>query len=111
MNFKDMLESDLKDIFHNSEEFAEAKRFRYNGNEYFVPVIMDHEGAKDRKRPSADNADGIFLVDVVMYVAFSDLKVIPRKGQRIEMGDDEFKIVTVENEDGEIILGLEMLDE
>lgn len=111
MNFKEQLERDVKAVFHNTKEFAETKDIYYNGKYYTVPVIIDYEGAKDRKKPSSDNADGIFLVDARLYVAFSDLKFMPRQGANIEIDDDIFKIAKVENEAGEIVLDLERLDE
>ena len=111
MNFKAQIERDVKRTFHNSEEFAETTVFYYNGTRYKAPIILDYDSAKDRKKPSADNADGIFLCDIKMYVAFSDIKVVPRKGLQIEIGEDYYKIVKAENENGEIVLYLEMLDE
>lgn len=111
MNFKEQLKRDVKDIFHNANEFAEEKEIYYNGNYYNIPVILDYEGAQDRKKPSNDNVDGVFLVDVKMYAAFNDLTVIPRQGMQIEIEDDIFRIVKVGIEEGEIILDLERLDE
>lgn len=111
MNFKEQLERDVKEVFHNTDEFAEDTEFYYNGEYYNVPVILDYEGAQDRKKPSSDNADGIFRVDVKMYVTFSDINIMPRQGANIEIGDDIFEIVKVGKEGGEIVLDLEMLDE
>lgn len=111
MNFKEQLERDVKEVFHNVDEFAEEKEFYYNGKQYKAPVILDYEGAQDRKKPSSDNADGIFLVDARMYISFSDLNIMPRQGAQIEIEDDIFNITKVENEAGEIVLDLERLDE
>lgn len=111
MNFKEQLERDIKTVFHDCAEFAEMKRVRYAGSEYTIPVILDSEDAKDRKKPSTDNADGIFMVDAVLYAAFSDLGVVPRKGARIVVDGDDFEIMTVGNECGELVLGLGRLDE
>lgn len=111
MNFKEQLERDLKGVFHNSGEHAEIKEIGYNGNYYNIPVILDYEGAQDRKKPSSDNADGIFSVEARLYIAFSDLKVMPRKGVNIEVEEELFNIIKVANEAGEIILDLERLDE
>lgn len=111
MNFKSLIARDIKEVFHNSNEFAEKKIVIFNDYEYEIPIILDHTEAKDRKRPSGDNSEGIFLVDVVAYISFEDLRIIPRKGQQIEIDDNLFNISTVSHEDGEIILGLEMMDE
>lgn len=111
MNFKAQIERDIKAVFHNGKEFAEEKEIRYNGHFLTIPVVWDTEGAKDRQKPSSDNVDGIFAVDVVMYAAYSDLKVIPRQGQNLEVNDDIFEIISVGNEMGEIVLCLRRLDE
>lgn len=111
MNFKAQVERDIKAVFHNGKEFAEEKEIHYNGNYLTIPVVWDTEGAKDRQKPSTDNVDGIFAVDVVMYAAYSDLKVMPRQGQNIEVDGDIFIITSVGNEMGEIVLCLRRLDE
>lgn len=111
MNFKEQLERDVKAVFHNTSEFAEEKMICYSGKYYTVPVILDYEGAQERKKPSSDNADGIFLVDAKLYVALSDINFIPRQGANIEIEDDMYRIVKVGNEAGEIVLDLERLDE
>lgn len=111
MNFKDVVRQDVKNVFHNAQEFAENTAVKYDGTWHNIPVILDYDGAKDRKKPSTDNADGIFLFDVVAYIAAADLPTIPRKDRKIEIEDDIFKITKVENEAGEIVLYLEMLDE
>lgn len=111
MNFKEQVERDLKEVFHNSEEHADVKTVVYDGNSYRIPVVMDHTEAIDRKQPSADHADGLFAVDVVMYVAHSDLTVIPRRGARIEVAGEDYEIRSVGDEDGELVLGLWRYDE
>lgn len=109
VNFKAQLERDLKAVFLNGKEFAEVKEIGYNGNYYKIPVVIDSEGAKDRQKPSTDNADGIFAVDMVMYAAYSDLGVIPKQGQPIEIDGDIFRIASVQNEMGQLILNLRRL--
>jgi len=113
MDFKSLITNDIRDVFHNTAEFAEVTRLQYDGEIYNIPAILDYSGAKDRNIPSGDNADGIFLVDLVVYIAQHDLPVMPRKGRNIEIGEnrDLFNIVKVENESGEILLYLEMMDE
>ncbi|MBE6012089.1 MAG: hypothetical protein E7234_05980 [Lachnospiraceae bacterium] len=111
MNFKEQIEQDIEKVFHNSSEFADTVEFYYGENRYKVPVILDYTGSKDRKRPSADHAEGLIVADLVMYISFKDMKIIPKRGRKIEIGYDIYKIVKVEHELGEIILSLEMLDE
>lgn len=111
MNFKEQLARDVETVFHNSAEFAEERTVIYAGNTYKIPVIMDHTEATDRKQPSTDHADGLFSVDAVMYAAHVDLKKIPRKGVRIAVDGDDYEIISVGDEDGELVLGLQRCDE
>jgi hypothetical protein len=115
MNFKDVVARDIKTVFHNSNEFAETQTVVYNGKEYTIPVILDHTEATERKKTIHDNAEGIFKVDAVAYIAHEDIKTIPRKDRQIEIGTGDclelYNIVGVQYEDGEIILDLEMMDE
>lgn len=111
MNFKDQVERDLDVVFHNSDEHADVVEFWIAGTRYKGAVILDDGGAQDRKKPSTDHADGIFLVDLVMYVPLSLLKKVPKKGQTVEIGDDVFSITKVHPEVGEVVLYLEMLYE
>jgi hypothetical protein len=86
MNFKDVVARDIKTVFHNSNEFAETQTVVYNGKEYTIPVILDHTEATERKKTIHDNAEGIFKVDAVAYIAHEDIKTIPRKDRQIEIG-------------------------
>ena len=111
MNFKEQVERDIKTVFHSTQTFADVKKITLGGNFYNIPILMDTEDAKDRQKLVADHVDGIFAVDVMVYLAFSDLKVMPRHGQVIEINDDIYNIISVGNEMGEIVLGLRRLDE
>lgn len=113
MNFKVQLERDLTTVFHNSSEHAEELEFWIGKTRYKGPVILDDGGAQDRTKPSTDHVDGLVLVDLVMYVPFFLLKTIPKKGQSLEISDDDgvYTITKVHPEAGEIVLYLEMLTE
>ena len=110
-NFIAQLDRDRKRVFHNSREFAEIREIEYDGDYYKIPVVLDYEAAKDRKKPSADHAEGIFLVDLVVYIDLDDINRIPRKGNQISIDGDLYNIVTVENRHGEIVLNLEAFTE
>ena len=88
MNFKDQVERDLTEVFHNSREHADVVEFWIDGIRYKGPIIIDDGGAQDRKKPSTDHVDGLVLVDLVVYAPLSLLKRIPRKGVNMEIGDN-----------------------
>jgi len=111
MNFKEQVERDITTVFHNSNEHADVLEFWISGTRYKGPVILDDGGAQDRKKPSTDHADGLFLVDLVMYVPLTLLKRIPKKDETVEIGDDVYTITKVHPEVGDIVLYLEGLTE
>ena len=110
-NFKAQLDRDRKRVFHNSREFAEVKEIEYNGGYYKIPVVLDYVAAKDRAKPSSDHADGIYSVDLVVYIDLDDITEVPRKGKQIAIDGNLYNIVTVENRRGEIVLNLEAFTE
>ena len=109
--FKAQIERDLKEVFHNPEEHADMVTVEYNKKKYTIPVVIDHEGARDRAKPSSDHADGVFVADLTVYISFYDLKIVPRKETKIVIDETAYNIVRVGFEGGEITLDLELLDE
>lgn len=109
--FKAQVKNDIEAVFHNMEEHADMTKVKYNGVSYNIPIIIDHEGARDRQKPSSDNADGIFIADLRVYISFYDIKIPPRKETEIIIDDSTYNIIKVGFEAGEIVLDLEDLDE
>jgi len=109
--FKAQAKRDLKTVFHNTDEHADKLRVEYNGKKYNIPVVVDHDGARDRVKPSSDNADGIFISDMTVYISFYDLKIVPRKETEIVIDGTAYNINKVDCLEGEITLDLELMDE
>lgn len=114
MDFKAQIAKDMA-AFNNPGEFATITNLWYEGEQYSVPVIFDHEAAKDRQKPDADHAEGINQVEVLAYISFQDLGFIPKKDRELEVetaGTTKiYTIGKVDHEDGEIILELGALEE
>lgn len=116
ITFKEQLEKDIEDTFFNSNEFAELVRVWYQGNMYEIPVSIDQYMEVDRKIYSDDHAEGINQIDLVAYIPKEKLGVIPRKGRRFEIEDEngiitEYTIVKSNHENGVIILYLQEYEE
>jgi hypothetical protein len=117
--FKDNVERDIRLLFHNPDVFADIMRVRYNMKDYKIPVIFDIIGGQERKKPSdkrpntiyGDHVDSIFTAGLVVYISPYDLDSRPRAQMVIEIGDDTYTILKVDNDGGEIRLVLERLDE
>lgn len=109
--FKDQIARDIAAVFHNADEFADFMDVEYNGKIYNIPVVIDSEIAKDRKKTAKDNAEGIYTIDITAFMSFEDLEIVPRKETEIKIGGVEYSIVNVAFDAGEITLELELLDE
>lgn len=114
MNFKKLLESDMK-VFHNTGEMATITDIWYQGKMYNVPLIIDHTAADERRRLNGDNVEGLHTVSCLVYISLYDLGFIPKQGRTIEIDEAgairQFEIKKADHEDGEIILELEVLEE
>lgn len=111
MNFKAQLDKDLKNVFHDTGVFADKVKFYYDNKPYNLPVVLDYAEYTDRKKAGSDYAEGLFHVDLIMFVSLEDLKKIPRRGQEIEIGKDIYTIEKVKNEAGELTLYLGLIRE
>lgn len=111
MDFKYQADHDIKKVFHNSGEFAEITEFYLDNEPIVAKVVLDYSEYNDRKKAGSDNAEGLYNVDLIMYISLESLKKTPRKGQEIEINNEFYTIGKVKSEMGEIILYLERLME
>lgn len=111
MNFKDQIERDISQVFHNTAEFGEMREVVYLNIHYDVSVIMEYNVQQDRKKTVKDHTDNFFTVNARAYIPFTQLGRIPRKNKKIEIDGERYKIIKSGNEDGEIVLNLEQVDE
>jgi len=110
--FKETVAADIAATFINTDDFAEKVKVKYDGVRYNIPVVLDHNGERERKKyTTTDHVQGIFVCDATAYINVNDLPVVPRKDRKIEIEGDLYKIARSENEMGTIVLYLEMLDE
>lgn len=109
--FKAQIKRDLKTVFLNPDEHADKVKVEYNGKKYNIPVVFNSESNKDRVKIMQDNADGVFMSVVTVYLSFYDLKIVPRKETEIVIDETAYNIARVGYDEGEITLDLELLDE
>ena len=109
--FKAQIKRDIAAVFLNTDEHADKAKVKYNGKQYNIPVIFDSDSNKDRVRTMRDNADGVFIADMTVYISFYDLKILPRKETRISIDGIVYMIMRAGFDAGIITLDLEVLDE
>jgi len=117
MSFKAMVESDLKNVFLNSDEFAELHDVVYDGVTYKdISIALSGIKEKDRRQLVSDHLSGLHLATDVMYCAKADLNgIVPEKDTRIKINDEdymrEFYVSMSSCAMGMIRLELEAIDE
>lgn len=113
MNFKAQIDKDISQVFHNSGEFAEMLYFYLDGEPRKAKGVLDYSEYNERRRGNnnQDKAEGIYNVDLIMYIALQDLGKLPRRGQELEINDEIYTIEKVKNEMGELTIHLKRLME
>ena len=114
MNFKQQVERDVERTFSNLDEFADMTVFHYNKKRFKCPVVLDRDVMQDRDidRRRSDNAQGIFVCDLRMFVALKHIKTVPRKNMVIEFENGEsYRVMTSDNQMGQVVIDLEAYDE
>lgn len=119
--FKDMVAADIHNVFLNTDEFAELRTIRYDGEEYVdIPIVLTGLKEQDRRQLQSDHVHGLYLVTSVLHCALSDLGgKQPEKGGRIEVNDEEggggffrrFYVASSVCEMGMLRVELEAIDE
>lgn len=89
--FKDMVAADNAAVFMNVDEYAQFRTVRYDGEEYVdIPVVLSGIKEEDRPQLSSDHTQGLYLASDVLHCSKDDLGgVLPEKGQRIKINDQE----------------------
>jgi hypothetical protein len=109
--FKKQVKRDLAAVFLNVGEHADKIKVEYNGKKYNIPVIVDSDSNKDRVKTMRDNADGVFISDLTVFISFYDLKIVPRKDTEIIIDDAAYTVLRSSLEAGIVTLELEVFDE
>ena len=85
--FKDMVKRDVRKVFLNTNEFAENRTVRYDGEEYpDIPVVLEGPVQEKRDRLSDDHIRGLHMMTAVLYCAQEDLGgKVPKQGSGLEI--------------------------
>lgn len=103
MKFRELLQKDLDGTFYNTEEFAEEKGIKYDGEEYHIPAILDLEEMKEYAEKS--HAEGIHKEVTVLRVRSCDMPE-PRVEARMRVNQELFNVENCREEFGEYVITL-----
>lgn len=96
MSFKEIIADDVHETFLNIAEFSET----HTVNEVEMPVQIDSNEQIEREKRMAQNADGIYLNQKLMYVAASDFGAMPAQGSILKLDGKIYRVADAIEEDG-----------
>lgn len=107
MDFKEMIEEDIHEVFLDLDEFADIHDV--DGRE--IPAIIDDTASKQRNWKASDNVidDGVFRKIRKLYVAKQDFGERPSAGARIfHLDGKPYLVRSVDEDDGVYQICLEV---
>jgi hypothetical protein len=103
MSFKDVIASDVHDVFLNVEEFSDMHVV--NGTE--MAVQEDSNEQIEREKRMNQHMDGAFLNQKLIYVAASGYGPLPKQGSMVVYDGKRYKVADAIEEDGVYSITLE----
>ena len=96
MSFKDILKSDVHEVFMNTDEFSDLHMV--NGVE--MAVQLDTNEQIEREKRMAQNVDGIYVNQKLIYVAASDFGAMPKQGSTLNLDGKIYRVADAVDEGG-----------
>jgi hypothetical protein len=96
-NLRDFFNADLENVFFNTDEFAETLLI----NDRSVTVIRDPE------RLNRAQKEGLEAAELLFAISKKDLKRRPVNGEKMTVGERDFRVLNISNEDGMYVITLE----
>lgn len=89
--FKEQVHRDIRRVFLNTDEFAEHRTVRYDGEEYpDIHVVLEGPVQEKRDRLTDDHIRGLHMMTATLYCAQEDLGgKTPRQGASLEIATRE----------------------
>ena len=101
--FKDIIASDVHKTFLNIEEFSDL----HEVNGELIPVQIDSNEQIEREKRFAQNMDGIYLNQKLIYVSASDYGPLPKQGSIITLDERKYRVADAIDEYGVYSITLE----
>lgn len=105
MSFKDVIQSDINQLFINSQEF---------GEEHLVDgktmnVMIDNNEQIEREKRETKMGEGLFIKQVLFYVSQEEFGKLPKIGRQMMFDSRKYLVKDAINEDGIYSISLEAI--
>lgn len=101
--FKEMIAHDVKEVFLNVDEFSDMHMV--NGTE--MAVQIDDNEQIEREKRFAQNMDGIYVNQKLIYVSAEDFGPMPKQGSLFRLDKKTYTVADAIGEDGVYSITLE----
>jgi len=103
LTFKELIRTDIDNVFMNTDEFAAVHKV--NGKK--MPVTVDNNELIERAKKMKSHMDGIYVRTTLIYVKAKDFGQLPKVGGTLDLDGVIFKVTDATNEDGLYSIHLE----
>lgn len=111
MNFRSILEQDRKNVFYNTNEFAESVCLTIGEREIRVTAVKDYGGMSVQRVSGRSYVPSMSRYDLTIYVTLDQLGMVPRSGCSVYVDGERYTVRQVERHDGDLVLKLEGISE
>ena len=94
--FKEIIASDVKNVFLNVDEFSET----HSVNGVDMAVQIDSNEQIEREKRMNQHMDGIYKTEKLIYVAAADFGPMPKQGSILRLDGQIYKVEDAIHEDG-----------
>lgn len=95
MNLKDIMNADIDDVFLDPDEFAEL----HNINGKQILCIVDEDISKQRSNRQSTSYDGVYLIQVTLFVRESALGYRPERDRKITVDGKWYEVLECSGQD------------
>lgn len=103
MSFKDIVRSDIDNVFMNPDEFGTMHTV--NGKR--MVVVIDNNELIERAKRINSHMDGMYVKSTLIYVKAKDFGALPQVGGAVDLDGKTFRVTDATNEDGLYSIHLE----
>ena len=104
MTFKEVIRSDISDVFMNTDEFAALHTL--NGRQ--IPVLVDNNELIERSKKAKSDMDGVNVKTTLIFIKARDYGGgLPPVGYAITLDGVSYRVTDAMNEDGVYSIHLE----
>ena len=104
MGFKDIVQSDIKEIFLNFDEFGTVHMVA--GKKMCI-IVDENELTEREKKQFGRGRDGTYKKSLLFYVAAEDFGPLPAPEQVLLFDGKKYTVTDAANEDGVYSISLE----